>query len=314
MRKVRHEAHRIHQHQRASGRQRHPPQGRVQGREELIGGMHSCARQPIEEGRLAGVRVADERHHRDPRALPRPAVDLAPAFDGVELPADSLDALADEAPIGLELGLARATKSDAAALPFEVGPAAHEAGRQVPKLRELHLEPAFERRRALGEYVEDEADPVDHSALEQRLEVALLGRREAVVEDGELDRARLDPTAKLLGLSGTDEIARIGAAGRGGDELDRLRSRRADELDELLRRSFRVFPPGPHMHEQGPCTRRGAVEEFRDSALHFGAADARPTVSPRGETRRRARYWTGSSPVSGRRTFRAGTMEEIACL
>ena len=79
----------------------------------------------------------------------------------------------------------------------------------MPELRELHLEPALERGRALGEDVEDEADPVDHPALEQRFEVALLGRGEAVVEDGELDRARFDPTAKLLGLAGTDEVPRI---------------------------------------------------------------------------------------------------------
>ena len=141
----------------------------------LVRRVYPGAGQPVEEGGLAGVGVADERDHRHSGTPARAAVDLAPALHGVELPADPLDALADEPPIRLELGLARPPQPDAAALAFEMGPAPHQPGREVAKLRQLHLESALEGARPPREDVEDEADPVEHPALETRFEVTFLG-------------------------------------------------------------------------------------------------------------------------------------------
>ena len=53
----------------------------------------------------------------------------------------------------------------------------------------------------LGEDVEDQRDPVDDVAFEQLLQVPLLGRRELVVEDHDVDIERLCEQAQLLGLA-----------------------------------------------------------------------------------------------------------------
>jgi hypothetical protein len=50
-----------------------------------------------------------------------------------------LHTLTNQASVGFELGLARATQADTALLSLKVGPAAHEAGREVIKLRKFDL-------------------------------------------------------------------------------------------------------------------------------------------------------------------------------
>ncbi len=66
--------------------------------------------------------------------------------------------------------------------------------RDVLELRELHFELAFEAARALREDVEDQAVAIEHAPLGELLEVALLTRRERVIDEdhiGFVARARL---------------------------------------------------------------------------------------------------------------------------
>jgi hypothetical protein len=78
----------------------------------------------------------------------------------------------------------------AAALALEVGPAAHQARGHVLELGQLDLQLAFVRTRALGEDVEDQAGAVDDAALGELLEVALLHRRERVVDQDQVGSSR----------------------------------------------------------------------------------------------------------------------------
>jgi hypothetical protein len=106
--------------------------GGVEGREQLVGGVGLGVDQGVEERRLAGIGVADERDAEGLVALARPALRAALLLDLVELLLDRLDALADHPPVELDLRLARAAaRADAAALTLEVAPAAHQPGREV---------------------------------------------------------------------------------------------------------------------------------------------------------------------------------------
>src|SRR5450432_3848111 len=101
------------------------PRRRVERSEQLVSRVGVGIDQGVEERRLAGIRVADQRDAKGLVALACAAL----ALDLVELLLDRLDALADHAPVELDLRFTGAAAvADAAALAFEVAPAAHEAG------------------------------------------------------------------------------------------------------------------------------------------------------------------------------------------
>ena len=178
----------------------------------------------VEQGRLAGVRVADDGdgRHEAPVAAPgggRPL--LADVLDPL---LHLLDPLADEPPVGLELGLAGAAGADAAAGPRQVRPHAGQARQLVLQLGQLHLEAPLVGPGVLGEDVEDQAAPVDDLDLEELLEGALLARRQLVVGDEDAEAGLRLRREQLLGLA----LARRTSSGRrgGGSATRRRRPRR----------------------------------------------------------------------------------------
>ena len=101
----------------------------------------------------------------------------AGARDLVELAADLRHAVADQPPVGLDLGFAGAAEeAEAAALALEVGPAADQPARLIIEMGELDLQPAFRGRRALAENLEDQPGAVDHLGLGLLLQILLLDR------------------------------------------------------------------------------------------------------------------------------------------
>ena len=112
-------------------RQSQPAHRRIERREQLVRHVGIRARQRVEQRRLAGVRVTDQRNARHRHALAHLAAGVAALRELLELRGERADALADQAAVGLELRLAGTAQADAALLPLEVGPAAHQARRQM---------------------------------------------------------------------------------------------------------------------------------------------------------------------------------------
>src|SRR5262249_37473560 len=141
----------------------------------------------------------------------RTASGLALLAQPRELPCQRPDAPGQQAAVGLELRLAGTAQADTALLPLEVGPAAHQARRQVLELRQLDLELALEAAGALREDVEDQAAAIEHAPPGQLLEIALLARRQGMVHQDQVGACGGGGRADLLGLAAADEVAWIRA-------------------------------------------------------------------------------------------------------
>ena len=99
-------------------RQPHLPDERIERHEQRVGRDRVAAGQRVEQRRLAGVGVADQRDGRHRRLVPP----LAQLRRGAAAPCSmsfdrTLDARADAPAVGFELGFAGAARADAAAEP-----------------------------------------------------------------------------------------------------------------------------------------------------------------------------------------------------
>jgi len=106
--------------------------------------------------------------------------------------------------------------------------------------RELDLKLALAALRALREDLEDEVRAVVDRNLPASIEVALLHRRERVVEDDDVRARALDALGDLVGLAGADAQCGIRTGTTGGDAIDRVETGREGQLDELLERGKRI--------------------------------------------------------------------------
>ena len=166
--------------------------------------------QAVEQGRLAGVGVAHQRQLTVAAAGPAAALQRPGALDLAQVGLQPVHAPHQAAAVHLELGLARAPGPDATGLLAEGRAPAPQAGQPVAQEGQLHLGLALGAAGVLGEDVEDHRRAVDGGAPEQLLQVAVLGRRQLVVED---DRVGIEAAAQrgdLLRLAPPDERGRVG--------------------------------------------------------------------------------------------------------
>ena len=113
--------------------------GWIEGRKEFVLNVHVGAGQGIEKGRFSCIGIADEGNSRDFCSHPVLPVHCAPGIDLLEPRFELPNAIADQAPVSLELGFTRPSESDSTLLPLEVSPATHEARGKVAQLCKLHL-------------------------------------------------------------------------------------------------------------------------------------------------------------------------------
>src|SRR5216684_4065891 len=209
---------------------------RIERGKELVSGFRAAAGELVEERRLAGIRVADQGHRED--GVARFPLRVALPLDLHQLPLEVRDAGADDAAVEFELGLADASRTDAAGLPLEVRPSAGEARQQVLELRQLHLRTRFAAASPAGEDVENQAATVDDLRGDDLLQVARLCRRQVVVEDDQRGPEALGELLDLVGFSAADECGRIGRLAAGQYLLDHGPTRGLDQLLQLLQVFF----------------------------------------------------------------------------
>ena len=300
-RKVRNKADRVRQDRLAARWQVEPAHRRVEGRKQQILGADRRMGQVVEEGRFAGIRVADEgddRVRHPPACL---AVQGAGALDVVELAPEPGDALADQAAVDFELALARAAeKAETAALPLQMGPGAHQPRALIRQRRQFDLQPPLMGAGALTKDFENQAGAVDNLGLPAAFQIALLYRRERPVDDDKTNRVLGNQFPQFLDIAAAEQGARRrprDAHDFGAHDLEIDGARQADGLVETsLERARRAIGQRPRRG-----FRRGMDDEGAIGARGCRGVEAAQSSSP---SRLPSKSWIGC----------AGITVEIACL
>ncbi len=200
----------------------------------------------VQQGRLAGVGVADEGDLADPAPVAGLALGLAVPGDLPQVGLELVDAAQHAPPVDLELGLARATAGAEAASSttglLRQRPAlAPQPGQAVPVHRQLDLGLALLAGGVLGEDVEDHRGAVDGGAAEGLLEVVLLGRAQLVVEHDGVAVDRLGQVAQLGDLALADVGGRLRARATLDDAADDVGAGRVDQQLQLVEAGLGVL-------------------------------------------------------------------------
>ena len=191
------ETHGVRQQHRLPPGQVEPAGPRVEGGEQAVLDEHPGVGQLVEEGRLAGVGVADQGDGGQPAAPAGLALEPALVGEAAQVALQAVHAPHQPAAVDLELRLAGSPGADPTGLLGQLATPAPQPGQPVAELGQLDLGLAFLGPGVLGEDVEDHGGAVDGGAAEDLFQVAGLGRGELVVEDDGvgIDRSWTAPAA-----------------------------------------------------------------------------------------------------------------------
>ena len=168
-------------------------------------------------------------------ADPLGPVQVARAANRFQLMLELGDLVLQDAPVRLDLRFAgTAEETGTAALPFEVGPAAHQPALLVVEVRKLDLEGAFLGPGALAENLENQPGAVEHLGVQFLLEIALLHRRQRVVDDDQLRLALLHDVGELRHLAAAEQRCRARVGDRHDRRVDRIEIDGAGKPDRLV--------------------------------------------------------------------------------
>jgi len=182
----------------------------VQSGEQLVGCVGSGASQRIEQGRLPGICIANQRDRKGFPAAARPPTGTTLTLELVKACTQLPRLGVEHSAIELNLLLAwTATLPNATALPFEVSPAANQATELVFDTGEFDLQLALITASALRENVEDQFGSIDDWNPQQLVQITLLHRRQGIIENDSADACILDNRRDFLGLASSDRKRRV---------------------------------------------------------------------------------------------------------
>ena len=241
--------------------------GRVERVKQTIVRFDARAGQLIEQRGLACIGVAHNGNHRQFRLFALAALHRAHLPHLFQLGFQLVNSLADVAAVGLQLGLARAARTDrafaaACRLAHQMRPHAGQTWQDILVLRQFNLQLALTRAGALRENVQNQRRAIEHGAFGQLLKVARLRRRQLIVEQHQRGLVGLGKLPYLFCLALANEGARIrrGTALQG--HRNRLRARGLSQRTQFIHRALiRILLCG-----EG---RTGQPDQHRTLRLHF---------------------------------------------
>src|SRR3990167_5859830 len=263
---------------------------------------------------LAGVGIADQRDGREGKLDPLSPLQGARALDRNETPFQRPDPLAPPSAVDFQLGFPGTARPDPAAEAGEMAPAPGQARQEILELGQLDLKLAFVAPRPLGEDIEDQLAPVDHSKLELRLQITLLCRTQIFIKNHQVRFFLPDLSADLLHFSPAYQSSRAHPLQALGESSRHRRPGAAGQLFELvqivfernLARRRRQIHPHQNGLLLGPVPLGwGALQGLLSGEMRL--PNKLSTVSSSSRVRATLR-WTGSSmtvsPLSGRARWR----------
>ena len=126
--------------------------------------------------------------------------------DGFQLAFQADHMIVDGAAVGFHLGLTgSADKAEAAALAFEMGPGANEAGALIAEGRQFDLQHAFAGAGAVGKDFEDQAGAVQQFDAPFLFQIALLHRAYHAIDQHEGDFQVVEPGFEVFDLAGAEQ-------------------------------------------------------------------------------------------------------------
>jgi hypothetical protein len=189
------------------------PSGRLSDRWVVSSVANLAAGQAVEQGRLASVGVADQGDGGERGALARRPVQGAGAAHLLQLELQLDDSVGDLAPVEFDLGFTgTAGAAGSAALALQVGPGAHQPRALVFEPRQFDLQLALGGAGSAGEDLQDQAGAVHHLGFPGLFQVALLDRRQLVVDHDEVAAQLVGQVVDLLDLALAEQGSGHGAA------------------------------------------------------------------------------------------------------
>ncbi|MNU85057.1 hypothetical protein D3C71_747940 [compost metagenome] len=134
------------------------------------------------------------------------AMKLAGANHLFKLALELDDTVLQQTTVGFDLGFTRtAHKPAAAALAFKVSPGPDQTTLLVIKMRQIDLQRAFLGGGTAAENLEDQASTVDDLGVQFFFEIALLHRRQRMIDDDEAGIPLVEKRLDFLDLAGSHQ-------------------------------------------------------------------------------------------------------------